>query len=380
MVAYGLWRRADIWRFAKMSEGKLKTAILGLNQGGQLLLEAAGRVDDYQIHAVADTDANLAERIAGECQCAAYDDYRQLVTQNQLDCLLVAAAMHSCEDHIRMAMKKKFNVLKLGPAARNFEEAAEFVRLGEDEGIKFAIANPSRFARSFLALHQFLQDGRIERVLEAPSASDGVWEPFLMSAFCKVGDDPQPGWQTDPKLAGGGVLLHDGYWLIDQIAWNFGMPQQVYSLNTNQARDKQQRLYLTEDTAIVAMKFTDTLIGNFIASRRAGIGPREEFLRLYGKDKILTVTGTQLTASDGLGRISEELKYDDDPLVCMTELLKNFALSIISPDKNPLCSSGRENLKNMAVIESAYLSARTGFPEEPGRILQRASRGAGKAT
>jgi hypothetical protein len=27
----------------------------------------------------------------------------------------------------------------------------------------------------------------------------------------------------------------------------------------------------------------------------------------------------------------------------------------------------------MAVIESAYLSARTGFPEEPGRILQMAS-------
>ena len=353
--------------FLKMSEDKLKTAVLGLNEGGQILLEAAKGLDCLQIQAVADKDTNLAEKIAGECQCAAFDDYRQLIIQNQLDCLLVAAAMHNCDEYVRMAMKKKSNVLKSAPAARGFEEAAEFVRLAEEEEIKFAIANPSRFARSFLALREFLEEGKIEQI-------------FLMNVLCNVGDYPQPGWQTDPKLAGGGVLLHDCYWIIDQIVSNFGMPQQVYSLNTNQAQDKQQRSYLTEDTAIVTMKFSDTFIGSLTVSRRAGTGPREEFLRLYGKDKILTVSDTRLMVSDGLGRVSEELEYDDDKLVCMTELLRNFAQSILSPDKNILCSSGRENLRDMAVIESAYLSARTGFPEEPGRILQMASLGAGKAT
>ncbi len=56
----------------------------------------------------------------------------------------------------------------------------------------------------------------------------------------------------------------------------------------------------------------------------------------------------------------------------MTEQLKNFALSILSPDSNKLCSSGSENLQNMAVIESAYLSTRTGFPEGPAKVLQMA--------
>ncbi|MHC4559367.1 MAG: Gfo/Idh/MocA family protein [Planctomycetota bacterium] len=350
-----------------MSRNKLKTAILGLNEGGQLLVKAAKGSDCFEIHAVADKDTNLAETIAAECQYAAYDDYRQLIMQNQLDCLLVAEAMHSCEEYVRMAMKKKFNVLKLAPAARDFEEAAEFVRLGEDEDIKFAIANPSRFARSFLALREFLQEDRIEQV-------------FLVTAFCNVGDYPHLNWQTDPKLAGGGVLLHNCYRIVDQMVWNFGIPQQVYSLNTNQAQDKKQRLYLTEDTAILTMKFSDTFIGSLIASRRAGSGPRQEFLRLCGKDKILTVSDTQLTVSDGLGQVSEQLQYDDDQLACMTELLNNFAQSILLPDKNILYSGGRENLKDMAVIESAYLSARTGFPEEPDRILQMAAGSAGKAT
>ncbi len=342
-----------------MGERKLKTAVLGLNDSGKLLLEAASQIDYFQIAAVADKDTKLAERLAAKYNCAVYDDYRQLIIQNQLDCLLVAAAVYSCEKQIRTAMKKKFNILKLAPAARNFEEAAGFVRLAEEENIKFAVANPYRFSQSFLAFREFLQEGRIEQI-------------FLITAVCNVGDQLHPAWQTDPKLAGGGVLLRNCYQIIDQIIWNFATPQQVYSLNTNTAGDRQQRLYLTEDTAVATMKFTDTFFGNLIANK--ALGPRQEILNVYGKDKILTVCNTLFTVSDGLGRVSEKSEFDDDQLVRETALLKNFALSILSPDKNKLCSSGIENLKNMAVIESAYLSARTGMPEEPHRILQMAPR------
>jgi predicted dehydrogenase len=338
-----------------MSECKLKTAVLGLSDKGQLLLEAASKIDCFQILAVADKDTKLTERLAGQYNCTAYDDYRQLIVQNQFDCLLVAAGMYSCDEYIRMAIKKKFNILKLAPAARNFEEASEFVHLAEDENIKFAIANPSRFAQSFIALHEFLQQSGIEQI-------------FLITALCTVGNEQNTGWQTDPKLAGGGVLLRNCYGIIDQIVCNFTAPQHVYSLNTNSAGDRQQRLYLTEDTAVVTMKFTDTSFGNLIASKV--FGPKQNFLKVYGKNKILTVSDTRFTVSNSFGRTSKEFQYDDNELVSMKKVLKNFALSILSPDKNKLCSSARENLKNMAVIESAYLSARTGMPEEPGRILQ----------
>jgi predicted dehydrogenase len=338
-----------------MSDNKLKTAVLGLDDRGQFLLEAASQIDLFQILAVADKDANLAESVANKYKCAPYDDYRQLIIQNQFDCLLVAAAIHSCDEYIKMAMKKKTNILKLAPPARNFQEAAEFVRLAEDENIKFAIANPRRFARSCLALREFLQQGGLEQI-------------FLITAFCAVSNEHIGTWQTDPKLAGGGVLLHNCYEIIDQIIWNLATPEQVYSLNTNTAGDRQQRSYLTEDTAVVTMKFTDTFFGNLIASKV--FGPEQEILKVYGKDKILTVSGPRFAISDGLGQISEESKYDDDEFIRHTALLKNFALSILAPDENKLCSSARENLNDMAVIEAAYLSARTAMPEEPGKILK----------
>jgi predicted dehydrogenase len=378
-----------------MSEGKLKAAVLGLNDRGKVLLEAASRLEHFEIVAVADKDGTIAEKVAAQYGCEGFDDYRQLITvmdsrfrrednksgedkESENDtkrgddqegggdkkhgdkrCLLVAAGIHSCEEYVRMAAKKKFNILKLAPAARNFEEAAEFARLAEKEDIKFAIGNPRRFAKSFIALRNLVQEGEIEQI-------------FLITAFCNVGDQQHPAWQTDPKLAGGGVLLHNCYQIIDQMILNFGTAEQIYSLNTNAAGDKQQRHYLTEDTAVVTMKLSDTSFGNLIASRRAGTGKREEYLKIYGKDKILTVSNTELTISDGVGRKTKKLKYDDDEFCWYTDLLENFALSILSPDENKLCSSGRENLANMAVIESAYLSARTATPEEPDRILQMA--------
>ena len=120
----------------------------------------------------------------------------------------------------------------------------------------------------------------------------------------------------------------------------------------------------------MTMKFADIPIGNLIASK--AFGPKQEFLKVYGKDKILTVSSSRFIISDGTGQLIEQFEYDDDQLCRMKKLLNNFAASILFSDKNKLCSGARENLKNMAVIESAYLSARTAMPEEPGRILKMA--------
>lgn len=346
-----------------MSENKLKTAILGLNEGGKLLLEAARATSLFQIEAVADKDINLVEKISSELKCEAYDDFRQLIssTDSRLNrdnrVILVAAETHTCDEYIKMAMKKKFNCLKLPPVARHFEEAAEFVKLGEQEEIVFSIANTGRYAKSFIALRDYIMQNKLEQT-------------FLMTVFCTFSEPPADTWHTDPKLSGGGVLLYNCYKIIDQIVLNFGLPQQMYSLNTNQAKDRQQRLYLTEDTAVVTLKFTDTLVGNIITSRRSSIGPQQEYLRFFDKDKILTVNEKQLNIKDGSGEVTIQEEFNDTELERMTLLLSDFAMSIMSPKEHKPVSTGRENLNNMAVIESAYLSARTGFPEEPAKIIK----------
>ncbi len=340
-----------------MVENKLKTAILGLDGPDRTLLNAAAKMASYNIQAVADKDSTLAEKVAAELSCEHYDDYRQLVIQNQFDCLLVAAPLHTCDEHLRTAMKKKFNVLKLPPLAQDFEQALELVRLAEEQNVKFAVANQFRCAQSFRELKKFLQPSYIEKI-------------FLITALCTASpDQPQP-WQCDQKLAGGGVLLHQCYQLIDQIVSIFAVPQQVYCLATNTAADRKQRQYLTEDTSVLAVRFSEAVSGNIITSKV--FGPPQQILKVYGKDKTLTVTDAEFTVSDQSGHVTEHFQYHDNNLLRTTEMLNNFALSILSPDQHKLYSSASENLKNMAVIEAAYLSARTAMPEQPLRIFQKA--------
>jgi predicted dehydrogenase len=345
-----------------MSENKLKTAILGLNEKSKLLIEATQATGLFDIQAVADKDINLVEKVAKDLKCDAYDDFRQLLTttdsrlakENRV--LFAASETYACDEYIKMAMKKKFNVLKLPPMARNFEEASEFVRLGEEEKIVFTIANTGRYALSYHAFRDYIMQKKLEEI-------------FLITVFCTFSEPPANSWHTDPSLSGGGVILHNCYRIIDQILLNFGLPQQMYSLNTNQAKDRQQRLYITEDTAVVTLKFSDTLVGNITASRRSGMGPEQEYTRFYGKDKILTVNEKRFNIRDCKGKITEQQEFSDTELERMTALLRAFAMSILSPEQNKPVSTGRENLNNMALIESAYLSAKTGFPEEPARII-----------
>ena len=345
-----------------MSVNKLKTAILGLNEDGKLLLEAALATDLFQIEAVADKDIHLVEKTADKLKCEAFDDFRQLITstdariESDNRVLLVAAETHTCDEYIKMAMKKKFHCLKLPPIARYFDEASEFVRLSEEENVIFSIANTGRYSKGYQALRDYIKKNKLEQI-------------FLMTVFSTFSEPPADTWHTDPKLSGGGVLLHNCYKIIDQIVLNFGLPQQMYSLNTNQARDRQQRMYLTEDTAVVTLKFSDTLVGNIITLRRSGIGPQQEYLRFYDNDKILTVNENKFSIKDGSGEVTKLEEFTDTKLDRMTLLLKDFAMSILSPKENKPVSTGKENLKNMAVIESAYLSARTGFPETPDKII-----------
>jgi predicted dehydrogenase len=338
---------------------RLRTAILGLNDAGLCLLKAAWQVDFFEVVAVGDEDGQVAEQTGRQYNCAAYDDFRQLVIQNEFDCLLVAAGLHCCDEHVKAAIKRKFNILKVGPPARNFEEAVEFVRLAESEHVKFAVGNPSRFSPSFVAFRRFIQEQGLDHVL-------------LLTAMCGVSGGFRPSWQNDPKLAGGGVLLHDCYGLIDQIVWNFGVPQQVYAACSSAAGDRQQRQYVTEDTVILTMKFSDTLAGSLTGSRCLDFGRQRQGLRVYGKERVAAAGDQEFLVTDGLGAVCSRSESENDPVLCSRRLLENFGASILSPAEIRLLSSGRENLGNMAVIESAYLSSRTGFPEEPGKVLQMA--------
>jgi len=342
-----------------MGSERLTTAILGLNETGRCVLKAASETGLFQIKAVADLDQQKAEKAAAEYGCEVYGDYRRLVVENQLDCLLVAAETHTCDEQIKTAIRRKFHVLKAAPPGRTFAEALEYVQLAQSENVQFGVANPARFRTAYVTARDVISQGRLGNI-------------FLVAGYCAFAGTDRPSWQIDPQVAGGGVLLHDCYPVLDQILWSFPLPEQVYALKTNHAPDKQQRLCLTEDTAIVSMRFSDAFMGSLVATRSHELRAAGTAVEIHGREARLTVTDAEVVLTAREAENDQRWQCREDEYVLMKRLLASFAQSLRSPEEHQFPGSGAESLRNMAVLESAYLSARTGFPEEPARVLQMA--------
>jgi len=347
-----------------MSTPRLKTGILGLKDGGLRLLDAAAGMPYFDIVAAADRDPEIVEKAAKQYSCEPFDDYRQLVIGNELDCLFVAAGLYSCIEYLQTAVKKKFNILKTSPAARNFDEAAQLATLAKSEDIKFAAALSSRFCGSFETLSKMVSEKKIEQV-------------SLVTAVCEYRNENRPAWHFDPELAGGGVLLRDCYGVIDLLIETFGMPEQVYSLTSGSASDRQQRHQKAEDTAVVTMRYANDFCINLSATRAEGQPLLSETISCFGKDELLVVDRENVLLGKRSGGEINKSSYEYDETEGIKKVIENFALSILSGDQEqsgdqqgkPFKYGIEGQLKNMAVIEAAYLSARTGMPEEPAKIL-----------
>jgi predicted dehydrogenase len=336
-----------------MSQTPLKTAVLGLNEQAKLLIDCATKTGLFQIDAVADKDAELAQNIAAEYNARHYDDYRVAVMQSGIDVVFATAPLHACAEYVHIALDKKLHVLGATPPARTFEELGEFVRQAAESEVQFGIAAPLRFNKAYTAMRDYIEQNRGENM-------------YLVTVQCGVSPSQEP-WQRDPKLAGGGILLYDCYEMIDQLVLSFGTPDEVYAANTSQASDRKQRLYVTEDTAVITMKFADTLTVNVLASKAL---PQARTLTAYGKDSKVCINQSRLTVVDNQNSLLRAADESATHSELMMQTVADFAQSIAGTAQMPPISSGADHLATMALVEAAYLSSRTGAPESPQRILQ----------
>ncbi len=332
----------------------LKVAVLGIDDFTVSVLEAVNRLEGFEVSAVADEDSELAEKTAGGYDCGWFDDYRQLIIQSEADCLVPARGIAKGQEYLTLALEENYHILKHPPLAKSYEEASALAKLAEKSEGDITVANMGRFSSGY---------GGVREILER----EGCEEVFLIKAFCGSGCGELAKWQRDPKVAGGGVLLHNCYEVIDQLVWNFGLPQQVYSLATSLAGDRQQRLYRTEDVAAALLKYGDTIFGEVTTVR--GVGAAEEHIAIYCRDKVVKAGRDFLTVIGADGSFEKDSHFNEDRQMLIRRMLEDFAKTVTGDDeKHEPMNTIAENIRNMVLVESIYLSSRTAMPEEPGRI------------
>ena len=326
---------------------QLRTGIIGIGGYGKSVLAELAKNDSFKVLAIADRDRELAKSFAQQCAAAPYDDYRSLIVQEKLDVLFLALPSHLCGECIQLAAKAEMHLFKEAPLGRSLPEATQWTELMEKAGRKFYIGAQKRFAPGYLQAHQAIQSGRIGQV-------------YLAGAEMFIKFKGQFDWRADPVLAGGGVLLESAYHMVDQLVWNLGLPQRIYCLNTNQAGKRLLPPSRTEDTAVLTINFPNGAIGNLICGWMSG--PAAERIVFYGTEGAIEAGENLFRLLDADGNVINEEIYDIDEAWLIAQQIRQFAGAIFDDEIRPV-STAKEHLINIAVVESAYLSAKTQLPE-----------------
>lgn len=326
---------------------QLRAGIIGVGGYGRLILRELAGNDRFVIKAIADQDRELAQACSREYGGEPYDDYRGLIVQQELDALFLVLPTFLCGEYIRLSAKKGIHVFKAAPLGRTMPEAAEWVELMDRADCRLYVSVPNRFAPGYLGAHQLLQEEKIGSVYLVRAESFSRYHGDL-------------GWRGDPVLAGGGVLLEQAYDMVDQIIWNLGPPERLYGLNGNRCSERALPPYKTEDTAVLTMRFPDGTMGSVLAGWMTG--PTRERVLFHGTDGSIEVTRNSVRCFDVDGECAGEEEFDVNDAWLVAQEIRHFAELLLDDEIEPV-GTAAEHLADVAVIESAYLSAKTQLPE-----------------
>jgi len=330
------------------------------NRGGRPL--RAGLFADA--HAAASLAAALKRAaeieltgVAGPARGAApeavawYDDCRVMIARERLDILLVAdsplAGISVCD----AALDVGVHVWRQPPLGRGFAEAIEVARRIQNAGGHYHIASWWEHVRDAIL--------KVWR-------SVGEEAPVFSEVQISIDGPPLNSWRSSLVDAGGGVLINDAYDAVEGLCAMRGAPESVYG-TIGKCRDRASATPReTEDMASVILKYDDGGAAHIRALWDCP--PAINRTHHYGPESGVSYDGDSVTSLNSADRPNEAAPLPSDLLDAQIRTLIRDITT--KPDSGADESSVERHLTASAVLEAAYLSAKTGQPEDPRRLFE----------
>ena len=332
---------------------RLQAAILGLIEAGRELYDALRCDSTIDLVAVADRDGDLSAALGDQAGARVYDDYRRAIVESTtggLDVLFVALPPVEAHEYLRLAAGQGVAAFALPPVARAFDETTELADLFAEARRPLVVGRPWQFEPAYMRLHNL-------------PALAGVVFAANVDVACPV--TGPLGWRGDARRAGGGVLLHGAYEMVDAVATLLGVPEEVFGATAVAVPPDAARLYDTEDAAAVVFRYADNRTAAVTCRRTAASGAWS--MTLCGSQATVEVTPESMTVTDNQGQVVMRTQVRSKNRYAPAI---SVFVAALSAGVQTFPSHVGEHLGTMATIRAAYLSARTGQPESPRRFME----------
>jgi glucose-fructose oxidoreductase len=346
----------------RSAPGQVRYAVVGLGYISQaaVLPAFAHAKGNSTLSALVSDDPRKLQVLGkryGVRNLASYDEYDALLQSGEVDAVYIALPNTMHRDYTVQAARRGVHVLCEKPLAASDADCRAMVEACRRADVRLMTAYRLHFEPANLAAIEAVNGGKIG-------------EPRLFtSTFCNpvTGDNIR----LDREL-GGGTLFDIGIYCINAARHLFrAEPEEVFAAL---AQGSDKRFREVEESACVVMRFPGERIASFTCSFGADEESVFQVVGTKGKvelDMAYEISaGKTLTLAKGSKRRPRKFAKSDQ----FAPELVHFSDCVLS-GRDPI-PDGEEGLRDVAIINALYKSARIGRPvrmdaPKPGRAFTR---------
>ena len=281
-----------------------------------------------------------------------YDDQRVLLAQGDIDGVVVATSPRRAVGVGAIALEQGVDLWRRPPLGRNFAEAVEVARRLRTAQSGYRLASWwEQVEQPIRALWNAAIDTKVNLISE-------IW-------ISAVGPD-RASWCSTLVEAGGGVLIQNGYAALEALCALRGLPESVFGWIGTCRGGAAGTPRETEDAAAALLRYSEG--GSAVLRATWDVPPYQIRAAHYGSGGEVRHDVASATRYDVRG---EEVESRALPQAHPEWELHRFVEMIDAPaeeQNSPRCID--RHLMVSAVLETLYLSARTGQPEDPRRLFE----------
>jgi len=315
----------------------IRIALMGCGGIAQTHLEAIAKVPAVKLELVQDMRAEAAEAAAKKYQCRTALSADEVFRDKNVDAVLICVPPVHHVPLIEKALAAGKHVLCEKPFTTKLKDALAIEAQSKKTDKLVMMASKFRFTPD---------------VAEAKKlVSSGVIGDIVMSEviFCSI-VDMEKRWNSDPAVAGGGVLIDNGSHAVDVIRYLVGPIQSVYA----QVGRRTQKIQV-EDTARLHFETTNHVIGMVDLSWSL-YKNTANYVNIFGTLGTIEVGWQQSQIWDAKTKTSRVFGNGYKKLDAFVNQISHFA-DCVNKKAMPILGID-DAVESVRVIEAAYTSAR----------------------
>ena len=221
-----------------MLRNKLGVGIIGLG----IISDAhekglAQSADQAEIVAVCDINAERAQARARPYHATVYTDYLELLEDRRVDVVDIILPHNLHYPVARDAIEHGKHILIEKPLALTSADGADLITRARSKGIKFSVAENTRFVTAYLEVEKVLHSGALGKILSVRTLIAG-------SEIYRLVDNRT--WKGKKEGSGGGVIMDAAPHSFYLLRWLFGGVASLQAFETKLIEQSE-----VEDNALV---------------------------------------------------------------------------------------------------------------------------------